>query len=504
MKILPVELLREADQFTIENEPIASIDLMERAAARLYDWLLPKITTEQQIHVFCGQGNNGGDGLALSRMLHLKGFQVNAYVVLVATKGSPDFEVNLQRLRDCKIPRLTEIGAHTVFPNIGRNDLLIDCLFGSGLNKPVTGFIAGLIDHMNQSGAVVIAVDLPSGLFADQPSDLKKGHIIRADYTLSFQFPKLAFLLPENDPLVGQWEVLPIGLHAGYIAQARVKNLFVLGNEVRTLLKNRPKFSHKGNYGHALLIAGAAGKSGAAILAAKACLRSGAGLLHVHTPAQAAFPLQAAFPEAMVSVDPSDSIVSKLPKLEPFNAIGIGPGLGMAEATAAILKLLIQTADRPLVLDADALNILSENKTWLSFLPPGSILTPHPREFERLAGKWQNSYERLNLQREFSVRYGVFVVFKGAYSTISTPDGNCWFNSTGNPGMATAGAGDVLTGLITGLMAQSYAPLESALLAVYVHGLAGDLAAEAQGMESLIASDIIDKIGVAFSAIRSQ
>jgi ADP-dependent NAD(P)H-hydrate dehydratase / NAD(P)H-hydrate epimerase len=504
MKVLTIEQIREADRFTIENEPVASIDLMERAATALLEWFRNRLKTEQIVQIFCGMGNNGGDGLALARLLINNGYQVFTHIVLYGPTGSPDFKTNLERLRDIRFATITELGPETVFPVIEKSHLVVDCLFGSGLNKPVTGFVAGLIEHINDSGAVVVSVDMPSGLFADKPTELLKKHVVKADYTLSFETAKRSFLVPENDLYVGHWEVLPIGLHHEYLRDVAVNTYLISGEDVRQVLKNRQKFAHKGNFGHSLILAGSMGKSGAAVLSALACLRSGTGLLHVHTPLSSAVSLQVAVPEAMLSLDPDEAIVSRLPHLGPFNAVAAGPGLGMDEQTAKVIRLLIQESKLPLVLDADALNLLSENKTWLSFLPAGTILTPHPREFERLAGGWRDSFERIDIQREFSVRFQVYVVFKGAHSCISTPAGECWFNATGNPGMATAGSGDVLTGIITGLLAQNYSPFEAAMAGVYLHGLAGDFALDSQSPESLIATDIIAHLGQAFNAVRME
>jgi ADP-dependent NAD(P)H-hydrate dehydratase / NAD(P)H-hydrate epimerase len=502
MKILSVDKIREADQYTIMHEPIASLDLMERAAGNLYQRIKSKLSLDQQLFVFAGPGNNGGDGLVLSRLLARDGFNVKTFLVKIGEHLSPDFSTNLQKLEQLNL-EIVLIENMRDMPVISEHDLVIDAIFGSGLNRPAEGIAAKVIEGINNSGAVVIAVDMPSGLFADMPANYRKQSIIKADYTYSFQFAKLAFLMPENDAFVGRWEIVPIGLHADFIERVETLNHLILPGVLKEFLHNRPKFSHKGTYGHALLIAGAKDKPGASILAAEACLRSGTGLLHVHLPEGTATALNARIPEAMISFDLSDQYFTKVPALNPFTAIGVGPGLGTAEATTKALKLLIQEAQSPLVLDADALNILADNKTWLSFLPASSIITPHPKEFERLAGKATNGFERLQLQRDFSVRYSVYVVLKGAHSSITTPKGYCWFNTTGNPGMATAGSGDVLTGLILGLLAQHYKPVEAALLGVYLHGLAGDLAAENLGMEAMIASDINNYLGHAFKRLRS-
>jgi NAD(P)H-hydrate epimerase len=501
MKILNVNQIREADNYTIKNEPIDSIHLMERAAASSFDRIKVSLSLSRQIRIFCGSGNNGGDGLALSRMLIQAGYQVQTYLIKSSENYSDDCQMNLNRLKEITDNQVYEMFSASDFPDIKSEDLVVDAIFGSGLSRSVEGIAAQLIKHINESGAVIISIDIPSGLMVDQAIDFHTAAVIHADYTFTFQFPKLAFLFPENEIIVGQWEVLPIGLHPGYLKSVTVKDNFMSSDEVRLILKKRAKYSHKGSFGHALLIAGSEGKLGAAMLAAKSCLRAGAGLLHVHLSGSAAMPLQTAIPEAMLSLDQSKTCFSHIPDLAGFNAIGVGPGIGTSDETSKALKLLIQEVKFPVVFDADALNILSENKTWLAFLPEGSILTPHPKEFERLVGKWSNSFEKLQLQKELSAKYNLIVVVKGAHTSITDPFGNCWFNSTGNPGMATGGSGDVLTGIILGLLAQHYQPIEAAKLGVYLHGLAGDIAAENWGFESLIASDITENLGKAYKKL---
>jgi NAD(P)H-hydrate epimerase len=330
------------------------------------------------------------------------------------------------------------------------------------------------------------------------------GFIFKADYTLTFQNPKLAFLLPENDPYVGRFEVLDIGLHPRYLEEVETNNLLTVKAMVKPILHNRTKYSHKGTYGHTLLIAGSEGKTGAALLGAKACLRTGVGLLSVHLPKVAQLPLQTAIPEAMIDGDDSETCFSTFGKLDAYTAVGVGPGLGKADDTVRALKRLIQEVQVPLVMDADALNILSDNPTWLPFLPAKTILTPHPKEFERLVGKSSTSFERLEKQRELAVKYNLIVIVKGAHTTVAMPNGTIFFNTTGNPGMATAGSGDVLTGIILSLLAQRYSPEEAAVLGVYLHGLAGDLAADEIGQEALMASDITEHLGKACAALHAK
>jgi ADP-dependent NAD(P)H-hydrate dehydratase / NAD(P)H-hydrate epimerase len=501
MKILPVEKIREADAYTILHEPVKSVDLMERAAAKCYKWLKKRIDADRPVKIFCGPGNNGGDGLVIARLMADYHSDIAVFVTRFSDKCSDDFLLNYSRLKEFGKISCEDIKNGDELPEINENDVVIDALFGSGLSKPVTGFPASLIRHINAAKALVVAIDMPSGLFGDLHTDVKAGAVIKADFTLTFQFPKLAFMFAENDSLVGEWEVLDIGLHEDFIRNTKVKDYLLTKQIAGRLLKPRTKFAHKGNFGHALLIAGGYGRMGAAVLASEACLRSGVGLLHAHVPAKGVAVIQTAVPEAMVTIDKDEECLTALPELSPFTAIGIGPGIGFNEKTKMALKLLIQNSSVPLLFDADAITILGENKTWISFVPKNSIFTPHPKEFERLVGKASDDFQRNQLQRDFCIKHGVYVVLKGAHTCICGPDGVCYFNTTGNPGMATGGSGDVLTGLILGLLAQNYHPKDACLLGVYIHGLAGDLAARKNGLEALLASDIIIKIGSAFKKL---
>lgn len=498
MKILPIDKIREADAYTIKHEPVASIDLMERAATQLFLWIKKRVDDSHAFKIFVGRGNNGGDGLALGRMLAQANYNVSIFTIRYSGKVSGDFKTNFERVKKLENVSIFDIKEIEQFPEINEDDVVIDAIFGSGLTRSITGFYGDIVNRINKTAAVKIAIDTPSGIFSDTSSVGNAGAIIRADYTLSFQFPKLSFMMPENDPFVGEWHILDIGLHPDYINSVQTANFFSIKEDVVPLIKRRPKFSHKGTYGHALIIAGSYGKMGAAILAAEGCLRSGVGLLHVHLPKVGYQIMQTALPEAMISLDRYDNYFSQIPDLTPYNAIGIGPGLGMEHQSQMALKILIQEFRNPMVFDADALNILAENPTWLSFLTAGSILTPHPKEFERLVGKWDNDFEKIEKQREFARRFNIYLVLKGAYTSIATPDGKCYFNSTGNPGMATAGSGDLLTGIITGLLSQGYSPGKAAVLGVYIHGLTGDLAAKKFGHEAMLTGDMAQMIGKAF------
>lgn len=491
MKILSVDKVREADRYTIENEPISSVDLMERAAGQVAEWLLQRLEPDHHVAIFCGMGNNGGDGLVVARLLYQKGFEPSVFMVHYSEKMSPDAEANLLRLQqETGVP---VNGIHSVddFPTPEEGTIIVDALFGSGLNRPITGIAANLIHFLNRQHAIRVAIDIASGLFADSSSPA--GAIFRPDYTLTFQMPKLAFLMPENDPYVGLLEILDIRLHPQFLLEVDTNNFFVNREMIKPIIHRRPKYSHKGTYGHALLAAGSEGKTGAAILGAGSCLRTGVGLLSVKLPQSAWTPLQASLPEAMIHTEE---------RLDAFDAIGIGPGLGTTDEARRLVLHMIQDAQVPMVLDADALNILAMNKTWLSFLPAKTILTPHPKEFERLFGKTSDSFERLDLLRNMAITHHIIIVLKGAHSAVAMPNGTVFFNSTGNPGMATAGSGDVLTGMILSLLAQRYAPEEAAVLGVYLHGLAGDIAASEIGQEAMIASDITEHIGKAYTSLK--
>ena len=491
MKILSIENVREADRYTIANEPIRSVDLMERAAGQVFKWLISHLYGDRKVTIFCGTGNNGGDGLVVARLLYQKGYEPKVFMVGDLEKMSPDCKTNYQRLQQAASLSIENLRSENDFPTFVDGEVIINALFGSGLNRPITGIAADLIHYLNQQPAIRIAIDIASGHFADSPSPVAA--TFKPDYTLTFQMPKLAFMMPENDPYVGQVEILDIQLHPQFLLEVETNNFLVNKEIIKNIIHHRLKYSHKGTYGHALLVAGSEGKTGAAILGAKSCLRTGAGLLSVKLPPLAWTPLQASLPEAMISIDDN---------LEAYTAIGVGPGIGKDEEALRMVRHLIQDAKVPLVMDADALNLLAENKTWLSFLPAKTILTPHPKEFERMFGKTSNSFERLELLREKAVKHGIIIVLKGANTATAMPNGAVFFNSTGNPGMATAGSGDVLTGMILSLLAQHDTPEEAAVLGVYLHGLAGDLAAEEIGQEALIASDITEHIGKAYISLQ--
>ncbi len=502
IKILSAEQLQLADQSTINNEPISSIDLMERAAKSCNDWLLNFFPAGIDYIFFCGRGNNGGDGLALARLLFQKGKNIQVFILNFAGNPSADFTTNLDRLKKIAPFSIFEVDENFEFPKINSGIILIDALYGIGLNKPLSKSVMNWVKNINKSGNIIIAIDVPSGLFIDQPTENLE-ETIHANFTLTFQLPKRSFFYPEYAIATGIWEVLDIGLDKSFLEVADSKTFLLTEADIRELLRPKALFGHKGQFGHALILAGSYGKAGAAILAAKACLRSGAGLVTLRVAENLVNPIQTAIPEVMLIPDSEKNYLSTPIIPGNYTAIGIGPGIGIDKETGNVLKRLIQDVNLPMVFDADALNLLAENPTWLSFIPGGSILTPHIGEFKRLAGNYPNPFDRSNAQKEFAKKYNCYVLLKGKYSAIACPDGSLIFNPTGNPGMATAGSGDTLTGIITSFLAQGYSSFQAVILGVYIHGLAGDLAAETLSEHTMIASDIIDFLPGAFKTLTS-
>ena len=498
MKIFSADQIKAWDAYTIEHEPVASIDLMERAATVCAAWII-KTYPKAVFRIFCGKGNNGGDGLAIARLLLQQHLSVFVYIYETGATGSPDFQENLHRLHSVT-HEIHFLQHEEAFPFIDPDDVVIDALFGIGLQRPLEGLAAQLVTYLNNRASNIISIDLPSGLYADKCS--LGNAVINARHTLTFEGWKIAFLMEENAAYCGNIQLLPIGLHPNFLEKTDTRFQMLTGTFCKSSLRRRAPFSHKGNYGHALMIAGSKGKIGAAVLAGTACMRSGVGLLTMHLPACGSTVIHTILPEAMLSEDQQEDIFSTLPDdLLKFNAIGIGPGIGTASATSEALQELLKAYPRPVVLDADALNILAQTGMTEMHLPAGSILTPHPKEFERLCGKASNHFERMELALQKAKEWNVIIILKTKFTLIACPDGKAWFNPTGNPGMAKAGSGDVLTGILTGLLARGYEPVIAAQLGVYWHGYAGDLAAAAWHEEAMKAGDIIQSLPAAFQAI---
>lgn len=501
MYILNAQQIKDWDHYTIEQEPVASIDLMERAATKCVEWIEKQQWQKRSFKIFCGKGNNGGDGLTIARTLFELDYAVSVYILEFGKAGSEDFQTNLQRLHELSFTETHFLQSKENFPLINTDEILIDALFGSGLNKPLEGLAADLVDHINHSKALVVSIDLPSGLFIDSSS--KENKVVEADYTLTFQCCKLALLMQENAPFIGEVHVLDIGLHPNFLSTQSFDHFFADKNVIRQIFKPRNAFAHKGNFGHALLIAGSYGKIGAAVLAAKACLHSGVGLLTCYLPKCGYQIMQTALPEAMVMTGENDHLIAQLPnEIEKYPVIGMGPGIGTANETQNLVSFICRRYKKPLVIDADGLNCLSLQKNLLNQLPSSSVLTPHPKEFDRLFGEHTNDFERLDTAKEKSHQLNLIIVLKSHHTAIVTPPGTVFFNTTGNAGMAKGGTGDVLTGIITSLIAQNYSTERAAILGVYLHGLAGDFAASALSQQAMTATDIITFLSQAFLALK--
>jgi hydroxyethylthiazole kinase-like uncharacterized protein yjeF len=490
MNIPDAAQIRSWDQYTIRHEPISSIDLMERAALKCTEWIADRQLHGHPVKIFCGKGNNGGDGLAIARQLTERNIYPEVYIPDPNAKGTDDFQINLSRLQQLTT-HVNFIQPGAPLPFISSDDLVIDALFGSGLNRPLEGIAATLVQHINNSGATVISIDVPSGMFADRSS--KGNLIIKADHTLSFQCLKLCFLAAENSRWFENVHVLNIGLHPTFPEETSTRLHLAELKEINSIYQPRKEFAHKGDHGHALIIGGAAGKAGAAIIATEACLRAGAGLTTVHLLSGDNTAINARCPETMTLA--GDELVKK--NLSKYTSIAIGPGLGTDDIAGHLVSMLIENYTGRLVMDADALNVLSQHQDWLQQLPAGTVLTPHPKEFDRLFGGHDNEFDRWNTALSRSAELNCIIILKGHYSLVAAK-GNGYFNTTGNAGLAKGGSGDALTGIIAGLAAQGYESLSAAKLGAFIHGMAADIAAEAQSYESLIASDVIASFGKAF------
>ena len=501
MKIFTSAQIHELDKYTIDNEPIKSIDLMERAAKALTQVIVDTWSSTTPVIVFAGPGNNGGDALAVARMLADKNYDVKVWLFNISGQLSADCAVNKQRFIDKRSKALVEVTQEFEPPVLEANMLIVDGLFGSGLNKPLAGGFASLVKYINSSPAKVVSIDVPSGLMTEDNTYNVRANIIKADMTLTLQQQKLSFLFAENQPFIGQLRVLDIRLSKEGIDKTDAQYTLLEENDILPRLMKRDPFAHKGKMGNAMIIAGSYGMGGASVLATKACLRAGAGKVTVHTPKRNNVIMQISVPEAIIHFDKEETTFSEAVDTEDFNAVGIGPGLGTTEQTAIAIIAQVRRTQCPQVVDADAINILANHRAWLQQLPKGIILTPHPKEFDRLEGHCADSYERLMKARDLAERIQGYVLLKGHNTSLCLPDGHIIFNSTGNAGMATAGSGDVLTGIITGLLARGYKQEDACIIGMYLHGLAGDIAARELGEESVIASDLIQYLPYAFKRL---
>lgn len=504
MRIFSKEQIYEGDKITEQRQNLPEEELMERAGIQIFNWLHMRMQGAQvPIHIFCGIGHNGGDGLALARNLITHGYNVETYVVNCSNNRSKDFLIAYDKIKNVtkKWPEL--LNDESNFPEIHKDDIIVDAVFGIGLNRKIDDWVKALFKHLKTSGAFTLSVDIPSGLYTDKPADDAEG-VVNANYTLSFQSPKLIFFLPETAHYSIQWEVIDVGIDREYLITTETEFELISKNEVLPIYIPREKFSHKGDFGHGLIIGGSYGKIGAVQLATRAVLSSGSGTVTAFVPSCGYIPLQSSIPEAMVLTDDNEKNISAINlDFEP-TAVGIGVGLGKSKETVIALENFLKSnKNTPLVIDADALNILSENKKLLKLLPENSILTPHAKELERLIGEWSDDFDKLKKTEAFSKKYKIIIVIKGA-NTITVFGNKKFINTTGNPGMSTAGSGDVLTGIITGLLCQKYQPIDAVLFGVYLHGRAADLAIEEFGYQSLLAGNILDYLGEAYIDLFKQ
>ena len=486
---------------------------MERASRAVADKIRERWDETTPVKVFAGPGNNGGDALAIARMLGESNYKVVVYFFNTEGTVSPDCQTNMKRLKEFMTLRnstidsspaleFVEITSQFTPPKLEEGDLVVDGLFGTGLSRPLNGGYAAVVKYINASPATVVSIDVPSGLMCEDNTYNVMNHIVKANVTYTIQFPKLSFFFAENEQYVGEWEVLDIGIVDPNTEETQTPYYFTELADVQPMLKTRSKFDHKGSVGHAVLIAGQCGMAGAAILGAKACLRGGVGKLTVRTPECNVKILQVAVPEAVLNIDVDPNCFSQSFDTHEFDAMAIGPGIGTSSYTVQAFIEQVSMSKCHSVIDADAINILGSHRGWITQLPRHCILTPHKKELFGLISTTRNSYDELERTRELAMRQQIYIVIKGAYSAVVTPDGNVFFNSTGNPGMATAGSGDVLTGIILALLAQSYTPDIAVRLGVYLHGLSGDLAAADLCQEGVIASDLVDYLPKAFKVLR--
>ncbi|MBS1587541.1 MAG: NAD(P)H-hydrate dehydratase [Bacteroidetes bacterium] len=499
MKIFSAAQIRACDAYTIHATPIASIDLMERAAGKCVEWISGQYGRDSLFVVLCGTGNNGGDGLAITRMLHQLGYAAKAFLLQFNPELSADCATNLQRLQGINEELVETLLPDMFITDIPENIIVIDAILGTGLNRAVQDWVAHFIEHINQLPNRKIAIDIPSGMPADTIPD-EGAAIIMADETLSFQFYKRAFLHPETGQYAGNVHILDILLDKTFINSTHTNYIATDKARIKSLYKKRKQFSHKGTYGLAILIGGSYGSIGAICLATRAAARAGAGKTKALLPEVGYSIIQTQVPEAMCMTNGRKHL-TEIGGWQTADAIGIGPGLGTEWETMRSFEQFLDECKQPIVVDADALNMIGKKPELLSKIPPGSVLTPHPKEFERIFGKTVNSMQQLEVARMQAMRYNLYIVLKNRYTAIVTPEGECRYNLTGNAGLATAGSGDVLTGIVTGLLAQGYDPGDAATMGVYLHGLAGDYAAEARSQEAMIAGDIVEHLGTAFQEL---
>lgn len=502
MKIFNTDQIRAIDRYTIDVEGVNALELIERVAEGVTCEIISRWRPNKRIAIFAGPGNNGADALAVARMLIEQGYKPEIFLFNIGgNRLSADCKASRDRLLELGDIDYTEVKGNFTLPDLSRNHLVIDGLFGSGLKEPLSGGFMALVRYINESNATVVSIDVPSGMFCDWNRGAINRNIIHANLTLAVQFPRLGFFISDNADLVGEWKVIDIELSVDKIKETPSDYYMVEKNDVRRVLQRRKSFSSKADYGSAMIIAGSYGMMGAAVLAAKGALRAGAGKVSVHSARCGYNILQTSVPEALYEADKHDIAVTNMLLQRQYSAIAIGPGIGTNELTINALEAFLKASSEPVVLDADALNCIALRPTLLNHIPILSIITPHAGEFDRLFGAQTNAESRLLKAVEVARYYNLIIVLKGHHTATVRPDGKIYFNSTGNPAMATGGSGDVLTGIIVALMAQGYKPEISALLGAYIHGEAGDIAAEEHGQYGVTAGDIANNVGRAIKSI---
>ncbi|MDE7410843.1 MAG: NAD(P)H-hydrate dehydratase [Paramuribaculum sp.] len=503
MKLFSIEDIKAIERATLQQEGVTFHSLVMQMAASAATEIASRWRPSIRTIIFAGHESCGAVGLALAGMLMERGFNPSIYLFNI---GMRSINEECKRCRDLlrsKFPdaALIEVVDKVNLPELKSDDLVIDALFGSELREPLVGGFTSLVRYINDAGATVVSIDVPSGMLGDWNHGVLPRDTVQASLTLSRQFPRLPFFFSELAERVGEWKVIDAGMN-GEASANRVSAYYLIEkDEVRSLLRKRNAFSSKADYGTALLAAGSYGMTGAAVLACNGALRAGAGKVIVRSPRCSVNVLQAAVPEAMVNADDAERNIMDFRVNVKYTAMGVGPGIGVNESTIDALELLLKHTTHPLVLDADALNCIAQRPALLSHIPMLSVLTPHSGEFDRLFGEHSSSESRLLKAVDVSRRYRLLILLKGHYTTLVRPDGKIYINSSGTPGMATPGSGDVLTGVITSLMAQGYKPEVAALIGAFVHGKAGELAVERHGEYGVLASDIAANIGTAIRKI---
>lgn len=500
LKLLTAAQAKEVDAYTILKEPILAVDLMERASKAFVSFFINHFPDRNlTIAVYAGTGNNGGDGLAIARMLHQHGYRsLSVKIARFSRHISNEFEHNRQLLLHNGV-KVVEIIASSNFPE-EQAAILIDALLGSGLNKPLSAEFARLVAYLNDLKKTIVAVDVPAGFFTEGILD-QEALVLKANLVITFQFPAINFLLPESASYMDSWEVVPIGLNEPFLRSLDSPYFWIEEMDIRQMIKRRLPFQHKGSFGHVLVIAGQERTMGAALLTAAASTYAGSGLTTACIPEKGTTALHTYMPEIML-IQRTANVVPEI-DWQKYQVIAIGPGLGIGPDAEALLSEVLHQFKQPLVLDADALNVLAVKPELWELLPINSVITPHVKEFDRLFGTHASWWSRLETIRHKALEKRIFIILKNRYSILATPEGHIYFNPTGNPAMATGGMGDVLTGIIASFLAQGYPSKEACHLALFVHGKAGDELALPHRLSTVLPSQLTAQLPLTIGKLQS-